>query len=257
MPKEGKKKKTLALMFKKCLKRKDLSFTNEEIKKISIKTKFKNHHDATHIDKRTKMPKIMLDKDYFIVHTGKGKHKFIKGIDKGFHKFEKVTSERVVDDRYESGIVDKLNESEANILSVAYNQRIISDFLYHYSVIPKIYNAHRSKKSFKYNVGKESVEAESQQIEIDLTIEHSDEVTIFEAKNGFQSEFAVYQIYLPFLYYYERNKTENLGIKKINCCYLLRKKVGDVSYTRIYQYDFTDPYDMTSIKFIKSKEYKI
>ena len=134
----------------------------------------------------------------------------------------------------------------------------MSHFLYEdVSITPKIYCSHRTKFSFNYKIGDEPVASEKQQIEIDMTIENDGNISIFEAKNRFRKDFAVYQIYLPFLYYTENKKIKNLAIKDINCCYLLRDKKAASSTIRIYQYTFDEPYDMTSIRLLKSAEYAI
>ena len=90
-----------------------------------------------------------------------------------------------------------------------------------------------------------------------MTVEYEGFISTFEAKNTFQNDCAVYQIYLPFLYYTEMKKRDNLAINDINCCYLWRQKIRGGLKIRIYQYIFTDPYAMSSIRLLKSAEYTI
>ena len=89
-----------------------------------------------------------------------------------------------------------------------------------------------------------------------MTVEENGVVTVFEAKNGFPKDFAVSQIYLPFLYYM-KHKEDGLAISDINACYLLREKNNTGSTIRLYKYTFDDPYDMSSISLIKNAEYRI
>jgi len=76
---------------------------------------------------------------------------------------------------------------------------------------PKTYFPHRTKTSFEYSFGNEAkLELKNIQIEIDLTIEFNGIVGVFEAKNGNSDSFSIYQIYHPFLYYYNANKQDTI-----------------------------------------------
>jgi hypothetical protein len=80
---------------------------------------------------------------------------------------------------------------------------------------------------------------------------------VFEGKNNFPDNFAVYQLYFPFLYYHNLMNDKKLEIKEINCCYLLRKKENGESIIRIYQYTFENPKDISSVKLMKSAQYNL
>ncbi len=117
-----------------------------------------------------------------------------------------------------------------------------------------MYGARRTKTTLNYSIGKEKITASNLQMEIDLTTENNGIVTVFEGKNNFLENFAVYQLYFPFLYYYNLKKENKL---EINCCYLLRKRDDEKSVIKIYKYTFEDPVDMTSIKLIKNARYNL
>jgi hypothetical protein len=254
----GKKQEVITEIFKHCKKNGNFVFDNALVKKVAKKYNFGNAFDATKLDNREKFPQILLDEDYFILHLGEGKHKFVKGISKGFHEFEEIPKENIYDWKYRKSILNEFDTSESNILSVGFNQRIIHDFLYDDIVAnPKMYGARRTKTSFTFYIGDEKVEAKNLQMEIDLTVEYSGVVTVFEGKNDFPKDFAVYQLYFPFLYYYELKKENRLAIKEINCCYLLREKKKDGSKIKIYKYTFENPYDMSSIKLLKNAQYNL
>ena len=254
-PIEGKKKTTLSIVFKNCLDKGNMNFTNKHVKDASNLTGFRNHNDATKLDTMDLLPKLLFEHDYFVVHVGRGEHKFVKGINNAYHKFEEIT-DKPQKIKFDRGILIDILSGESNILSIAYNNGILSDFLFQdKEVIPLIYNSQRTFNKFEYYIGDEKIVTKSQQIEIDLTLEHEGEITVFEAKNDFPTDFAVYQIYLSFLNYYQKNKSQDLGIKKINCCYLLRTVVDFNKVIRIYQYEFTDPLNMASINLVKSAEY--
>jgi hypothetical protein len=97
------------------------------------------------------------------------------------------------------------------------------------------------------------------QIEVDLTIEFQGTIGVFEGKNGKLDSFSVYQIYHPFLYYYNANKkTELKGkIKEIYGVYVVREKSKDFDTIKLWSYTFNNPLDITTIEFIKSTSYQL
>lgn len=125
---------------------------------------------------------------------------------------------------------------------------------------PKTYFPHRTKTSFEYNFGKDAkLEMKNIQIEVDLTIEFQGTIGVFEGKNGKPDTFSIYQIYHPFLYYYNASKkTELKGkIKDIFCVYVVREKSKIHDTIKLWAYTFKNPLDITSIKFIKSCSHKL
>lgn len=92
-------------------------------------------------------------------------------------------------------------------------------------------------------------------MEIDLTLEYQDIVTIVEGKNGFPLDFAVYQLFHPFKYYSKIKNQEHIDIKQITCCYVLREKSRDGSILRLYNYTFNDENRIDSITLLKKAQY--
>jgi len=254
----GKKQTVIEDIFRICRKRDNFVFDNSLVKEVCRKHAFGNPFDATKLDDTSKFPEILLDEDYFILHLGKGYHQFVKGIDIGFHKFEKIPPESINDWKYRKSILNELDESESNILSIITNQRIIHDFLYEdITVNPKVYYPRRTKTSLEYRVYDTTIKTTNIQMEIDLTMEHNGYVTIFEAKNNFPENFAVYQLYHPFLYFVRLKNAKQLPINEITCCYLLRKFVEKQSVIRIYNYTFDGECDMASIRLLRCAQYNL
>jgi hypothetical protein len=254
----GKKQKVIEEIFKICRERGDFVFDNALVKEVAKKHGFGNPFDATKLDSTSKFPQVLLEEDYFILHMGKGKHRFVKGIKFGFHEFEKIPDKNKFDWKYRKSLLNEYDTSESNILSVGSNQRIIHDFLYEDIVAsPKVYNSRRTKASFNILIGREEIHLDNIQMEIDLTMEYNGVVTVFEGKNGFPKDFAVYQLYYPFRYFYELKKEKKLQIRQITACYVLRDKQNDNSVLRLYNYTFKDPENMSSIKLLKNAEYKL
>jgi len=263
----SKKDQVIEELFKYCRKNNVYEFHNDLVKSISKRVGFGNPFDATKLDNRSKLPDILVKNDYAIIHLGSGQHKFIKGIDKVFHNFEPI--KKSIKWEYKKSLLNQYNSSESNILSVANNQRILHHFLFgkdtefedlDISKRPKTYFPHRTKTSFEYSFGKVTkLKLKNIQIEVDLTIEFQGTIGVFEGKNGKPENFSIYQIYHPFLYYYNANKkTELKGkIKDIFCVYVVREKSKAYDTIKLWAYTFKNPLDITSIKFIKSCSYKL
>jgi len=48
-----------------------------------------------------------------------------------------------------------------------------------------------------------------------------------------------------------------LDIRKLTACYLIRQKNKENSIVRLYNYIFENPLDITSIKLLGKKEYRL
>ncbi len=263
----NKKDEVLTEIFKLCEQRNDYVFHNNLVKDIAKKVGFGNPFDATKLDSRNKLPEILLENDYAVIHLGNGNHQFIKGIDKVYHDFEPI--QEILEWKYKKSLLNEYNSSESNILSVANNQRILHNFLFgkdtefddvDISKRPKTYFPHRTKTSFEYNFGADlKLKLQNIQIEIDLTIEFQGTIGVFEGKNGKPDSFAIYQIYHPFLYYYNANKHAAINgkIKEIYGVYVVKTIENKVTNLKIWAYTFENPLDITSIKFVKSVCYQL
>lgn len=252
----GKKEQVLLSLFHHCKQNNDFYFDNTLVKKYCEEHSFSNPFDVTKLDTTKELPDKIKNEDYFIVHLGEGRHRFVKGVSNGYHQFEEITEKK--DWSYRRSLLNEHDTSESNILSVGFNQKVINDFIYgDFTASPKIYNSKRTKRSFEYKIGKETIETNNLQIEIDMTTELNNKVTVYEGKNGFSFDFSVYQIYLPCLYYHILNKEKEIGIKEISACYLLREKEDEGSTIRLYQYKFNDIKSINSIELIKSTQYAL
>ena len=264
----SKKEEVLELLYKQCENKDDFVFHNDEVKRVSSEVGFGNPFDVTKLDNKDKLPQSFRDKDIAVIHLGSGKHKFINGIDKVYHEFEDI--KKTVEWEYHKSLLNQFNSSESNILSVANNQRILHDFLFgedkefmNEEIInrPKTYFPHRTKTSFSYTFGEdEKIDLHNIQIEVDLTIEYKGVVGVFECKNGEPDSFSVYQLYHPFLYYHNANRDASINgkIKKIYAIYVVRHKDKDENdIVSLWQYTFKEPSDITSIKLVKSRKYKL
>ncbi|MDC0243360.1 hypothetical protein OAK07_01580 [Marine Group III euryarchaeote] len=270
----GKKMQTLDALVSMCLERdgkgKDFYlFNNKEVKEISKKTKFANHNDATHLDHYQLLSPKMIENNFCLFHVGTrpgektANHAFVSPYTLAYHELEPINEESVFDLKdMKPGPLDETNTSEANILSVVHNHGILRRFLYggDLQATPQIYMPHRSQKNTLHKIGDLSLPLGRIQFEVDMTFAYNGLVTVFEGKNWRKdrNNFAIYQLYMPFRYYEMMSKENSeIGIKEINCCYLIRKKEKWGSKIYAYLYTFQDPTDLRSIKFIKNAQYNL
>ena len=92
-----------------------------------------------------------------------------------------------------------------------------------------------------------------------MTFEDKGAITVFEAKNWIRdrNDFAVYQLYHPFLHYYSLMEAGELDVHEVNCCYAVRQQISEGVQIDLYLFTFDEPLDMTSIRLIRSKTYKL
>ena len=263
----SKKDEVIAELYKICKQKSNFVFHNDLVKEISKKIGVGNPFDVTKLDNKTKLPEILIKNDMAVIHLGNGNHQFIKGIDKVFHDFEPI--QNTIDWKYQKSLLNQFNSSESNILSVANNQRILHHFLFGQDrelddvdimKRPKTYFPHRTKTSFNYNLGSDiKLELTNIQIEVDLTIELQGTIGVFEGKNGTPDSFSIYQLYHPFLYYYNANQQPTLKgrVKEIFGVYVVRESTKSGDILKLWAYTFINPLDITTIKLVKSATYNL
>ncbi|BCW94939.1 MAG: hypothetical protein KatS3mg018_0421 [Fimbriimonadales bacterium] len=200
----------------------------------------------------------MIQGNYCIAHLGKGQHQFVQALDKWYHDFEPIDDNEKWIWRYRSSLLNDLEAGEASTLSLAFNQRILHDFLYEdITAAPRIYIPGRTRADLSYWVGNTQLNLTSQQMEIDLTIECNGVVTVVEAKNSFRKDFSIYQIFHPIKYYSQKLQEVELQPQEINACYVLRQKRKSTVRVRMYLYRFTDLDRIDSIVLEGKAEYRL
>ena len=256
----AKKKLAIADLFAHCKANNDYTFHNRLVKEFAGRHGFGNQFDVTKADQLALLPQHVRDEGYCIIHLGKGYHRFVRAIEHCFHDFEEITDPEIPWE-YKKSLLNETDSSESNVLSVSFNQRIIHHFLYGEvnldAVQPNMYGSRRTQISAEYRIFREEVSVNGVQIEIDLVTEHHGVVTAFECKNGFPKNFAVYQLYHPFLYFTQFQQRGEIDISRVNCCYMLRKVVDGESVVRVYLYNFTDAADLASLQLEKSAQYRL
>jgi hypothetical protein len=261
---KGVKKRTLVLVYTDCVQRGDFRFNNALVKKLTG-DEFSNQFDTTKIDRSEILPTELKEKDLFIVHLGKGWHQFVKGIRLGYHELEQVPEGRIRDWEYYPGILDDTDMSEASVLSTAFNQGILQQFLFGDRRVQAYINVPRRTRgkdtnSFDYRIGEQLVRVEGLQIEMDFIIERGNEITLVEAKSSvgeLPKDFAVGQVYLPYrrLIKVLEDKHKKARVRSL---FLVQYKRDDGrTAMRVYEYTFDDPQDMGSLRFVSNAEFAL
>lgn len=153
--------------------------------------------------------------------------------------------------KYESIDQDNIN-SESNAINVLLISNILSDFLNEENPV-ETFNGRMGTNDFNFFINqtnkssKTQVKVNKAQIEIDSGLETKDSVIIIEAKNVINSNMNIRQLYYPYRLWSSRVK------KPI-------RNIFSIYSNKIYkllEYEFTDPFDFSSIKLIKEADYSI
>jgi hypothetical protein len=230
-----------------------LTFSNEMVKEVTIKHKFRNPFDATKFNTYESLPESLKQEEFFIVHLGRGNHAFVRGT--GFHSFEPIQQSKGWE--LSNSIVSKLGESEADTVSTIYNEKIVHDFLFNNIATElKIHNSRRSTTDYDFWIGKNQLHADHLQIEMDALFESKDTIATVEVKNIKHTNFEIRQLYSTFRYldrFYRDGKIpNNYNLRHL---FAIASETRYAYYHRVYEYTFTDWKHMDSIALVKNAEY--
>ena len=252
----NKKQRVLGALFKHCRERGNFVFDNELVKHYCQIVDFKNPFDATKVDRFEILPEVMHEEDgYFIIHLGLGRHQFVPQIALGYHEPEVIDDSESQTWLYKPSLLNDQDTSESNIISVCYNQLILHHFLYHDIVAkPLLYLPQRTQITGNYTIDLQTVTVQKLQMEMDAVLELDGAVTIIEGKNGFPTNFAVYQLFHPYLYFDGLRRGGKLPIRSIHCCYLQRQKRKGQTRLRLHLYRFSKR-ELASIELLRKAEY--
>ena len=257
----SKKKQVLSALFAKCQARGNYALTGEEVRVIAVEKGFINQFDAVKIDHSELLPNEIREAGYGLLRLGNGNCEFITPMHKLYHRMEEVPEKNRYKPTYKNSLLNNTDTSESSLLSLVYNQTIISQFLYNQpGARPLLYFSRRTKMKMNFRVGDKSFSSFGQLLmEMDMVLDLEGNITVFEAKNKFPEDFAITQLYNPYRYFYEKQQNEIPGIKSINCCYVSREtnKKEEKQEVRFHLYDFADPMDLASIRFIRAASYTL
>lgn len=140
-----------------------------------------------------------------------------------------------------------IGNSEMQHLDFAFASSLIRTFVGDQTLMLTIRGRKYTPK-FDFFVGKQKIETQSVQTEIDAGYEGKDKVVLVEAKNSGDKNVIIRQLYYPFRQWQEHTK------KKVFTLFFEKTKENVYS---IWQFEFTNPLDYNSIKLIKSGKFFI
>lgn len=140
--------------------------------------------------------------------------------------------------------------SEANVINVLGITNILGDFLSEQDVVQTISGRMKSGLfDFKIRDTKRQnlvdISVKNAQIEIDAGFESRDSVIIMEAKNVVHKDFIVRQLYYPYRLWKDKVS------KNVRTVFMVYSN----NVFRLIEYCFKDPYDYSSIAFVRQKNY--
>ena len=231
-------------------------FDNALVKRYCEEFDFGNPFDVTKIDRSALLPTVIKEGEgYCVIHLGEGKHQFIPNYSLVYHRPEAIEVSESQPWIYKQSLLNDLDTSESNIISICYNQLILNHFLYRNIVAkPMLYLPQRTQFTGKYTIDSRSVSVKRLQMEMDAVLELEGEITIIEAKNGFPEDFAIYQLFHPYLYFDGLCRAGRISLRAIQTCYLQRQKREGETRLRLHLYRFSKR-ELASIELLRKAEY--
>ena len=197
--------------------------------------------------KRDDVPEIMNDNNLFLLPVKNGEYVIVKG--EGYVDIPEITSEVIL---HKKRIVwdvrsAEVGDSEMQHIDYAYTVSITRTFLEDDSLVLSIRGRKYTPK-FEFFVGKQKIQVQSVQTEVDAGYEGKNQVVLIEAKNTDTKDTIIRQLYYPF-----RQWSENVPEKKVRNVFF--EKRGD-EYM-LWEYAFTDKMDYNSTTLVQSKKYTL
>lgn len=201
------------------------------------------------IDSREDLPKMMKDRNLFLLPIKNGEYVILKG--EGFHDIEPIEQPvKIFKSKLPFELKSaKIGGSEMQHLDFAFNTGLVSEFS---GIDSNLYLQIRGRKytpEFKFRVGKFNVIVKSVQTEVDAGYEGEHVILIVEAKNPKATNFIIRQLYYPY-----RQWKAQTG-KNVVPIFFAHDHKDNIYHFWKYKFEKEDDYN--SIKFVNSGRYKI
>lgn len=197
-------------------------------------------------DSREDRPEIFVKNNLFLLPTKNGYYAIVKG--EGYLDIPEIKSTKKI---YTSKLQFKLEtsqigNSEMQHLDFAYAASLIRTFLEDDTLVLTI-RGRKYTPAFSFYVGKQKIDVESVQTEVDAGYEGKNLIALIEAKNSQTTNVIIRQLYYPFRQWsgYTKKKVVPLFFEKRQNFYSL------------WQFNFTEPTNYNSIDLVKSSKYEI
>lgn len=203
-------------------------------------------------DHTVNLPQIFADNKLSILPITRGDY-LISHFD-AYHKFEESSSPitRVSLPSYIQSLDCSKIPSEAIALNCAVASGIIADFLDDDELVSTV-SGRMGSGTFDFNITNtkskslRSVSVNNSQIEIDAAYEGIKSLALFEAKRDLSDDFLVRQLYYPYRVWQQHitKPARSVFLVYSNGIY------------RMYEYEFTDPDNYSSIALVKQRNYTV
>ena len=211
---------------------------------------FREPRLMTKFDHKVNLPKVFTNNQLAILPITRGD--YIISSFQAYKEFEEPSNkiERVSIPAHIQSLMPQFLLSEAIALNCANACGILEDFLEDEELTATV-SGRMSSGEFDFNIntklGTRMVSVANSQIEIDAAYECINYLSLFEAKRDLSDDFLVRQLYYPFRVW---NKRVTKPIKSVFL-------VFSNGIFNLYQYEFSDPQNYSSLKLIKQKNYMI
>lgn len=218
----------------------------KEITKIFTKTADREVRIICKQDSREARPEIFKELNLFILPIKNGDYVILKGdgyIDINNLKEKPFSYISKLDFELETV---KIGNSEMQHLDFAYASSIIRTFCDDKDLVLTI-RGRKYTPEFDFNFNNHKIYVKGVQTEVDAGYESRNKIVLIEAKNSKTQNIIIRQIFYPFRQWqqFTNKKVIPLFFEKRNKEYC------------IWQYDFTEKNDYSSIKLIKSAKFYI
>jgi hypothetical protein len=197
-------------------------------------------------DSRDERPQIFIDNNLFLLPIRNGEYAIVKG--EGYVDILEIkTIAKIYASKLDFNLdTSQVGNSEMQHLDFAYASSLVRTFLKDNTLVLTIRGRKYTPK-FSFNVGRQKLNVEGVQTEVDAGYEGENQVALIEAKNSTTNNIIIRQLYYPFRQWqsYTKKKVKTLFFEK-------RSK-----YYSFWQFEFTDPYDYNSIKLKKCSKYEL
>lgn len=221
----------------------------EQIKQATSHFKKTNEKEVRILckqDSREDRPKVFIDNGVFLLPTKNGHYTIVKG--EGYIDIPLINTTAKVYTSKLDFILDtsQIGNSEMQHLDFAYAASLVRTFLEDDTLVLTIRGRKYTPK-FSFNVGKQTINVESVQTEVDAGYEGKNQVALIEAKNSQTDNTIIRQLFYPFRQWSHHTK------KTVKTLFF--EKRGN--FYSLWQYEFKDINDYNGIRLTKSSRYEI
>lgn len=198
------------------------------------------------MDTRESLPKVMKENGLILLPVKNGYYVIVKG--EGYLDIPEIEgTTEIYNTKLDFDLdTSKIGNSEMQHLDFAYASSLIRTFMNDPSLVLTI-RGRKYTPQFSYKIGKQLIETQGVQTEVDAGYEGKDKVVLVEAKNSATKNTIIRQLYYPYRQWAEHTN------KKVFLLFF-EKRMDEYL---IWQYEFKNKDDYNSVRLVKSKKYKI